>query len=211
MSILSQIGVALLILVIVFILVRSNRQLEEAAREGEHFVDEWAIKEIRKQELEKARKQLPDRRKTSGQDRPNPVQGPERTETFQEQEGTEVLQEQVFRKDPTPAVRMVDTGISLVELDDAGNPVSRTRVQKLPFTIGRAPENDLVIDDLRAARKHCMIQQKGQSFVLEDEGSRNQVEINGSRQEETVLADQLLLSIAGREFLVVMTSKGAQS
>ena len=41
MSILSQIGVVVLIAFIILILIRSNKTLEEVSKEGEHFVDEW--------------------------------------------------------------------------------------------------------------------------------------------------------------------------
>lgn len=50
MSILSQIGILILIGCIIFILVRSNKTLEKAAEEGEHFVDEWALRQQKKEE-----------------------------------------------------------------------------------------------------------------------------------------------------------------
>ncbi|MCD8018167.1 MAG: FHA domain-containing protein [Clostridiales bacterium] len=58
MSILAQIGVVLLIVCIVLILIRSNKTLEEVSKEGEHFVDEWDLRQQRKEEraLEKEEK-----------------------------------------------------------------------------------------------------------------------------------------------------------
>lgn len=43
MSFFSQIGIVLLIAGITIILLRTNRDLERACEEGEHFVDEWAM------------------------------------------------------------------------------------------------------------------------------------------------------------------------
>ena len=50
MSILSQIGIVVLIGCIIFILIRSNKTLKEASEEGEHFVDEWALRQQKKEE-----------------------------------------------------------------------------------------------------------------------------------------------------------------
>lgn len=41
MSIISQIGVVILIAFIVLVLIRSNKNLKKASEEGESFVDEW--------------------------------------------------------------------------------------------------------------------------------------------------------------------------
>ena len=41
------------------------------------------------------------------------------------------------------------------------------------MTIGRAPENDLVLDDKVASRKHCLIQQAGAAFRIKDLNSHN--------------------------------------
>ena len=50
MSILSQIGIVVLIGCIIFILIRSNKTLKEASEEGEQFVDEWALRQQKKEE-----------------------------------------------------------------------------------------------------------------------------------------------------------------
>ena len=44
MSIISQIGVVILIAFIVLVLIRSNKNLKKASEEGENFVDEWALR-----------------------------------------------------------------------------------------------------------------------------------------------------------------------
>ena len=48
MSIISQIGVVILIAFIVLVLIRSNKNLKKASEEGESFVDEWALRQEKK-------------------------------------------------------------------------------------------------------------------------------------------------------------------
>ena len=50
MSILSQIGIVVLIGCIIFILIRSNKTLKEASEEGEQFVEEGALRQQKKDE-----------------------------------------------------------------------------------------------------------------------------------------------------------------
>ena len=57
MSIISQIGVVILIAFIVLVLIRSNKNLKKASEEGESFVDELALRqEIRSKKREKKKK-----------------------------------------------------------------------------------------------------------------------------------------------------------
>ena len=51
MSIISQIGVVILIAFIVLVLIRSNKNLKKASEEGENFVDEWALRQEKKEEI----------------------------------------------------------------------------------------------------------------------------------------------------------------
>lgn len=79
MSIISQIGVVILIVFIVLVLFRSNKNLKKASEEGENFVDEWALRQEKKEEIrqkkeekklevqkEKERKKLQKREKRQG-------------------------------------------------------------------------------------------------------------------------------------------------
>lgn len=51
MSIISQIGVVILIAFIVLVLFRSNKNLKKASEEGENFVDEWALRQEKKEAI----------------------------------------------------------------------------------------------------------------------------------------------------------------
>ena len=53
-----------------------------------------------------------------------------------------------------------------------------------PFTIGRAPEADLVIDDVSISRLHTRLLVTDQRVVLSDLGSRNGTLLNGAPVRE---------------------------
>ena len=58
MSIISQIGVVILIAFIVLVLIRSNKNLKKASEEGENFVDEWALRQEKKEEIKQKREKF---------------------------------------------------------------------------------------------------------------------------------------------------------
>ena len=53
--------------------------------------------------------------------------------------------------------------------------------------IGRAKDCDVVIQDLRASRRHCQLTRKSDGFLLEDLGSRNGTLVNGSKITQPIL------------------------
>ena len=53
--------------------------------------------------------------------------------------------------------------------------------------IGRAPDCDVVIQDLKASRRHCQLTRKEDGFLLEDLGSRNGTLVNGAKITQPVL------------------------
>ena len=57
MSIISQIGVVILIAFIVLVFIRSNKNLKKASEEGENFVDEWALRQEKKEEIKQKREE----------------------------------------------------------------------------------------------------------------------------------------------------------
>lgn len=50
-----------------------------------------------------------------------------------------------------------------------------------PCLIGRSADNDVVLDDAEASRRHAMIFHHGEDWWLSDLGSRNGVRVNGIR------------------------------
>ena len=73
---------------------------------------------------------------------------------------------------------------SLVVIDPSGRQ-ARVPLAPLPFRMGRAPDNNLVVRDSRVSRAHAQITDSDGSFVLEDLGSRHGVWVDGQRIEKS--------------------------
>lgn len=133
-----------------------------------------------------------------------------------------------FADRPVPEGRAPDGGAALSA--DADGPMeTRTAVFKVPevrspkarirlwsvggrereipvegglMTIGRARDNDLVLDDGRVSRHHARLQARSGSLVLTDLGSTNGTIVNGAPIREVVLGDGDRIEI-GDSVLVV--------
>lgn len=53
--------------------------------------------------------------------------------------------------------------------------------------IGRGTDCDVVIQDLKASRRHCQLSRKEDGFLLEDLGSRNGTYVNGQKISAPIL------------------------
>ena len=62
------------------------------------------------------------------------------------------------------------------------------KLDPLPFTVGRLPENSLVLTQPFVSRSHAKIEIVGDNYVLFDTGSRHGTYVNGLRIERHVLA-----------------------
>src|SRR2546425_11674135 len=60
-------------------------------------------------------------------------------------------------------------------------------LDRVPFTIGRKPDKDLVITDARVSRDHAVIQAEGVDAVLVDVGSSLGTYVNGEKVERRKL------------------------
>lgn len=69
-------------------------------------------------------------------------------------------------------------GLTLVLGDGTRAPVTHT-----PFTIGRAPGNDLVLPSLAVSRHHAELVALDAGFALRDLGSRNGLVVDGERRD----------------------------
>ncbi len=58
---------------------------------------------------------------------------------------------------------------------------TRTRIEPIPFRIGRQPESDLIIRDTRASRAHARILLEQGEYVIEDCKSRHGTYVNGKK------------------------------
>ncbi len=73
-----------------------------------------------------------------------------------------------------------------------------------PFTIGRQPEKDIVVADVRASRDHAVIQIEGSDYVLVDMGSKQGTYVNGERMQRRKLNanDRLEFGARGGPYLI---------
>ena len=93
-------------------------------------------------------------------------------------DGTETL---VFRR-PAPApTRAV---LRVVGKDGSERTVE---VDGTPLTLGRAPDNGLVVPDARVSRHHARLQARRGTLVFTDLGSTNGSRVNGVRVDECAL------------------------
>ena len=80
-------------------------------------------------------------------------------------------------------------------------------VTALPFSIGRAAENDLTLTDVRVSRRHARITLEEGGFVLRDEGSRNGTQLNGAAVQSAPLHSGDRIGICGVEMVFEVEAK----
>ncbi len=68
-------------------------------------------------------------------------------------------------------------------------------------TVGREPDNDIVIDAQWVSRRHCEIRRIGDGFVVADRGSHNGTLVNGVPVKERVLRAGDRVALGGASFL----------
>ena len=75
--------------------------------------------------------------------------------------------------------------------------------------IGRLPDNDVVLDDVRVSRHHAVLIDTGTSFVITDLRSANGVEVGGQRIRGTATLDHGdRIRICDHEFVFEIVSHG---
>ncbi|MDP6113828.1 MAG: FHA domain-containing serine/threonine-protein kinase [Planctomycetota bacterium] len=60
-------------------------------------------------------------------------------------------------------------------------------LQEGELSLGRVPENEIVVIDPRVSRKHCIFYQSESGTMVKDLGSSNGTRLNGERQKSAVL------------------------
>ena len=72
-------------------------------------------------------------------------------------------------------------------------------ILRSPTSIGRRPDNDIVLVDKRVSRHHADILQQGGRWVVRDTGSTNGTSVNGKVVREAVLKPGDTISLGGLE------------
>ncbi|MGH2469756.1 MAG: FHA domain-containing protein, partial [Chloroflexota bacterium] len=99
------------------------------------------------------------------------------------------------------------SSVSRARLGLLGGGDATWAVTRLPFSIGRAAENDLTLADVRVSRRHACITLEEGSFVLRDEGSRNGTQLNGAAVHSAVLHSGDRIGICGVEVVFVVEAE----
>ncbi|MET9210853.1 MULTISPECIES: FHA domain-containing protein [unclassified Nocardia] len=82
-------------------------------------------------------------------------------------------------------------------------PVARgDRIPPGGLSIGRTSDNQIVVNDPLASRKHARLVSSGEGLVIEDLGSANGTFVNGHRQQRTVLRERDIVTIGNIDFVV---------
>ena len=86
-----------------------------------------------------------------------------------------------------------------------GDPKRRYAVSAPQYAIGRAVDNNLVIDENFAnwdtvSRHHAVISQQGGQFIIEDQNSQNGIKVRGRPTVKNLLRDGWQVTIGGIDF-----------
>ena len=68
-------------------------------------------------------------------------------------------------------------------------------IKEFPITIGRGPDNVIVLADPKASRRHCVIEKSDEGVIIRDLGSRNGTTVNGSRIEVSPLKEGDIIGV----------------
>lgn len=87
---------------------------------------------------------------------------------------------------------------------------TRIALTHIPFSIGRGPENDLVIPSLAVSRRHAEIRSEGENLAIIDTGSRNGLLVNGERVAQALLSPGVPVTLgdASIELIQVVRRNG---
>lgn len=84
---------------------------------------------------------------------------------------------------------------------------SRVPLTHVPFSIGRGPENDLVIASLAVSRRHAEIRGQGEHLAIIDTGSRNGLLVGGQRVTETLLTPGVPVTLGDTSLELIQVVK----
>jgi pSer/pThr/pTyr-binding forkhead associated (FHA) protein len=82
-----------------------------------------------------------------------------------------------------------------------GRPLKTYPFAGAEMSIGRLPENDIVIDNLSVSRRHAAISSTNEGFTLRDLGSKNGTLLNGKPASDAKLSNGDIITIGKYEIL----------
>jgi ABC-type multidrug transport system ATPase subunit len=82
-------------------------------------------------------------------------------------------------------------------------PLARAdRIPAAGLNIGRTSDNEIVVNDPLASRRHARLVRGAEGLVVEDVGSANGTFVNGRREQRTVLRERDIVTVGNVDFLV---------
>lgn len=92
------------------------------------------------------------------------------------------------------------TDNSLILIDQQGRTFEITK--QSGWALGRDPSNTLVLNDIRASRRHASIRWEGKNYVIRDIDSRNGTYVNSKRVYSASLQNGDIVRIGDTDFMV---------
>jgi type II secretory pathway predicted ATPase ExeA len=93
---------------------------------------------------------------------------------------------------------------AFLDLYSDGKVLQRNEIRSVPFSIGRAPGNGLVIDDASVSRRHALVDRVDGHYVIDDLNSRNGVLVNGRKRETAPLKSGDIINIGHARLVFVL-------
>lgn len=174
MNFITQLGVLAIILIILVILIKSNQTLEQIYMEGEP----------EKETIEIPSFKIPDIHF------PQIKFKKEKEKTTVDEADTSKEERTVDRSSDTiPADSFSEWNIEIV--DARGRSYGRTGISSFPFTIGRADDNDYVLNDLSVSGHHACLEEREGFLELVDHGSLNKILVGGRAMTRVKVIDRM--------------------
>jgi transcriptional regulator with GAF, ATPase, and Fis domain len=120
---------------------------------------------------------------------------PEVAATPDESDGDEVIRTRLARGGQSASASLVATVLS-------GSHKGTTRPLGARLTIGKAPDNDLVLGDDTVSRHHCELVRTGQGISVKDLNSTNGTKVDGIRVQEAIITPGSVLKVGEVEISV---------
>lgn len=136
---------------------------------------------------------------------PPPQQQPPRSGQMRPENPPPVRQEVPAQQQPNVSMtRKADTSaLPPVRSRPSTAPIARAdRVPPGGLTIGRTADNQIVVNDPLASRKHARLVAASGGLTIEDLGSANGTFVNGHREQQTVLRERDTITIGNIDFVV---------
>ncbi len=88
----------------------------------------------------------------------------------------------------------------------AGNPAD-VSLSEASYTLGRSPDNAIVLEGSGVSRHHAVLRREGEGFLIEDLGSHNGVFVNNVRVQQAALKDRDQIRISNHILIFDLTGR----